>query len=347
MTPAEMLAQLAAPATQPATGLGDIAALSGSGVNVEVTSDGNIVLTGDPKDLEILQQFVRKMDAQPVPTPKFEIYRLQAGQADALAAQLQQFWDKIKAPAKGGAIAAEDRLTIIAERRSNTLMIAASDQNMPQVLDIIKRLDQPSTLDVKFEAIQLKSIKAIEAETTLKALFQSRQSRLGGGGELFDIKADIRSNTLLISAPKGDMETIKNILSLIDVEPSTEPGQAVKLAFFPLQKAVANDLAKVLTEMLQANSDQTVAMKEQIRFKDGKVAATTWDDYPILRFHEVPEMDIQMIDAPNEAALGLGEASVGPTCAALGNAVARALGKRIRDMPLTRERIMATLLSEQ
>ena len=89
------------------------------------------------------------------------------------------------------------------------------------------------------------------------------------------------------------------------------------------------------------------AMKEQIRFKDGKVAATTWDDYPILRFHEVPEMDIQLIDAPNEAALGLGEASVGPTCAALGNAVARALGKRIRDMPLTRERIMATLLGEQ
>ena len=44
--------------------------------------------------------------------------------------------------------------------------------------------------------------------------------------------------------------------------------------------------------------------------------------------------------------LGLGEASVGPTAAAIGNAVARALGKRIRDLPLTRERIMATLLAE-
>jgi CO/xanthine dehydrogenase Mo-binding subunit len=87
-------------------------------------------------------------------------------------------------------------------------------------------------------------------------------------------------------------------------------------------------------------------MKERVRFEDGKVAAATWEDYPILRFSEVPEIDIRLIDAPNEPALGLGEASVGPTGAAIGNAVARALGKRIRDLPLTRERIMATLLAE-
>ena len=64
-----------------------------------------------------------------------------------------------------------------------------------------------------------------------------------------------------------------------------------------------------------------------------------------LRFSDVPKIDIQLIDNPNEPALGLGEASVGPTGAAIGNAVARALGQRIRDLPLTRERIMATLLA--
>jgi CO/xanthine dehydrogenase Mo-binding subunit len=87
-------------------------------------------------------------------------------------------------------------------------------------------------------------------------------------------------------------------------------------------------------------------LKERVPFRDGKVAAATWDDYPILRFSEVPEIDIRLIDNPNEPALGLGEASVGPTGAAIGNAVARALGRRIRDLPLTRERIMATLLAD-
>jgi nicotinate dehydrogenase subunit B len=87
-------------------------------------------------------------------------------------------------------------------------------------------------------------------------------------------------------------------------------------------------------------------MREQLRFENGRVATANWDDYPILRFSDVPEIEIELIDAPHEPALGLGEASVGPTGAAIGNAVARALGRRIRDLPLTRERIMDTLLAE-
>ena len=87
-------------------------------------------------------------------------------------------------------------------------------------------------------------------------------------------------------------------------------------------------------------------MREQVKFENGRVTTKTWEDYPILRFSDIPEIDIELIDNPNEPALGLGEASVGPTGAAIGNALARALGKRIRDLPLTRERIMATLLSE-
>ncbi len=87
-------------------------------------------------------------------------------------------------------------------------------------------------------------------------------------------------------------------------------------------------------------------MKERVNFAGGRVANATWADYPILRFSEVPEIEIALIDNPNEPTLGLGEASVGPTGAAIGNAVARALGKRIRNLPLTRERIAATLLAD-
>jgi nicotinate dehydrogenase subunit B len=42
--------------------------------------------------------------------------------------------------------------------------------------------------------------------------------------------------------------------------------------------------------------------------------------------------------------LGVGAASGGLTVAAIGNAVAHALGARLRDLPLTRERVMAVLL---
>jgi nicotinate dehydrogenase subunit B len=89
-------------------------------------------------------------------------------------------------------------------------------------------------------------------------------------------------------------------------------------------------------------------LKEQVRF-DGDaahvgLAAFDWETYPVLKFSEVPEIDIELINTRAEAPLGVGEVAAGPTAAAIGNAVAHALGARIRDLPLTRERVMAALL---
>jgi CO/xanthine dehydrogenase Mo-binding subunit len=86
-------------------------------------------------------------------------------------------------------------------------------------------------------------------------------------------------------------------------------------------------------------------LKEEVRFAAGRIASVTWEDYPILRFSEVPEVEVEVIQAPGEPSLGVGEVAQGPTAAAIGNAVARALGARIRELPLTRDRIMSALLA--
>ena len=59
-----------------------------------------------------------------------------------------------------------------------------------------------------------------------------------------------------------------------------------------------------------------------------------------------PKVETEIIHAPDQPTLGMGECTMGPTAAAIGNAVAHALGTRIRDMPFTRERIAAALLRE-
>jgi CO/xanthine dehydrogenase Mo-binding subunit len=84
-------------------------------------------------------------------------------------------------------------------------------------------------------------------------------------------------------------------------------------------------------------------LKEQVRF-DNSVASFDWETYPVLKFSEVPEIDCELINTKDEVPLGVGEVTAGPTAAAIGNAVSHALGARIRDLPLTRERIMAALL---
>ena len=84
-------------------------------------------------------------------------------------------------------------------------------------------------------------------------------------------------------------------------------------------------------------------LKEQVLLDDQGIASLNWDSYPILRFSEVPEMQVELVDGAGNPSIGVGECSVGPAAAAIGNAVAHALGVRIHDMPLTRERILAAL----
>jgi nicotinate dehydrogenase subunit B len=88
----------------------------------------------------------------------------------------------------------------------------------------------------------------------------------------------------------------------------------------------------------------SMTLKEQVKFEGDGITTLDWDSYPILRFSEVPEISTVIVHAPNEPTLGMGECTFGPTAAAIGNAVRHALGIRIRDMPLTRERIAAALL---
>ena len=89
----------------------------------------------------------------------------------------------------------------------------------------------------------------------------------------------------------------------------------------------------------------SMTLKEQMRLDTDGRASLDWNAYPILRFSEVPEISTEIVHAPDLPTLGMGECTFGPTAAAIGNAVAHALGARIRDMPLTRERIAAALLA--
>ena len=80
-------------------------------------------------------------------------------------------------------------------------------------------------------------------------------------------------------------------------------------------------------------------LREQVRFDRDKITTAGWDSYPILRFTDIPEVTVHIVDAPGEAETGAGEVAQGPVAGAIGNAVAAAVGVRVRDLPLTRERV--------
>jgi CO/xanthine dehydrogenase Mo-binding subunit len=82
-------------------------------------------------------------------------------------------------------------------------------------------------------------------------------------------------------------------------------------------------------------------LKEAVRFDRVRVTSSTWEDYPILKFSEVPAVEVEIVSRRDAPSVGAGEAAQGPTAAAITNAVYDALGARVRDLPITPERIAA------
>jgi CO/xanthine dehydrogenase Mo-binding subunit len=84
-------------------------------------------------------------------------------------------------------------------------------------------------------------------------------------------------------------------------------------------------------------------LKEQVNFDNQHVTSRDWTSYPILRFNEVPEVCVHVLDRPDKAPLGAGEAAQGPVAAALANAVSQALGLRLRQLPLTPDQLLMAI----
>lgn len=80
-------------------------------------------------------------------------------------------------------------------------------------------------------------------------------------------------------------------------------------------------------------------LKEKVDFDGGGVLSRDWESYPILTFPEVPTIETVLIDHPDQPFLGAGEATQGPTAAAIGNAIFDAIGLRLRRLPLTQDRV--------
>lgn len=84
-------------------------------------------------------------------------------------------------------------------------------------------------------------------------------------------------------------------------------------------------------------------LKEFATFDGAGTTSLEWGGYPILRFDELPQVDIQLLDYPDEPPMGAGESASVPSAAAVGNALFDALGVRMREVPFTPERVLKAL----
>jgi CO/xanthine dehydrogenase Mo-binding subunit len=85
------------------------------------------------------------------------------------------------------------------------------------------------------------------------------------------------------------------------------------------------------------------ALFEEVTFDANGVTSLDWATYPILRFPDLPELDIVLINRPDMAPLGAGEGATITPPAAIANAIFDAVGVRLREGPFTPKRVLARM----
>jgi nicotinate dehydrogenase subunit B len=100
-----------------------------------------------------------------------------------------------------------------------------------------------------------------------------------------------------------------------------------------------------LKNQIEGNIIQGVsrALMEEVKFDSSGIKTLDWKSYPVIRFPDVPDIDIVLINRPEMAALGGGEPSSAPIAAAIANAIFDAIGVRLREAPFTPARVLTGL----
>jgi nicotinate dehydrogenase subunit B len=100
-----------------------------------------------------------------------------------------------------------------------------------------------------------------------------------------------------------------------------------------------------LRNQIEGNVVQTVSrtLVEQLTFSRSAVTSLNWGSYPILTFPNVPAVNIDLIDRPNEVPWGAGEPTTSVVPSAIANAVFDATGARLRSVPFRPAKVLTAL----
>jgi nicotinate dehydrogenase subunit B len=100
-----------------------------------------------------------------------------------------------------------------------------------------------------------------------------------------------------------------------------------------------------LTNQIEGGNIQSTSwtLYEHVRFDRNGITSHDWASYPIMAMPDVPKVETVLLNRSNDRPLGAGEASQGPTVAAIANAFAAATGRRLRELPFDPARVKAAL----
>jgi CO/xanthine dehydrogenase Mo-binding subunit len=219
--------------------------------------------------------------------------------------------------------------------RVSALRALGAYMNVFSVESFMDELAKAAGADpVEFRLRHMEDARARDVITLAAERFGWRKSekRPGGRGHGFGFARYKNLAAYAAVAAEVEVERETGRVRLIRAVAATDSGQVVN------PDGIRNQIEGGIIQ------SASWTLYEAVSFDSKRITSRDWSGYPILRFQAVPEsVEVHIIDRPGQPFLGTGEATQGPAAAAIANAVADATGARIRELPLTRDRVKAAI----
>ncbi|NLW87882.1 MAG: hypothetical protein GXY38_13525, partial [Planctomycetes bacterium] len=252
--------------------------LVAGGSNAAVAAQEKVSLAVDPRtnvlivsasreNFAVLEEIIEKLDSSEGNSVlgNIEVHSLRNADAVALAPILQQFYNaKRAAEVTAGDTGKSLPVTVFADARTNSLLVAGSAESFASVKAMIEKLDAADVLPAgAFKVFRLRHATASTLATMMTRLFDQRVTR-GQQRQGVTIVADGQANTLTIGAAAEDMRIAEVLIEQLDAP--ARDGAATYV--YPLQHAnavkVANTLRNLFQMQTQGSQGAMISVDERI-----------------------------------------------------------------------------------
>jgi len=222
-------------------------------VAIEVDTRTNVLIVSASKqNFNVIEEIIRKIDGEEdyLTGGGIRTFALESADATKLAPTLQDFFAR-KRQAEITAGGSDQILpsTIIADARTNTLIVAAGKESFDAIGSMVKQLDRKEAAKTTgFNVFALEHATAATLQDTLQKLFDGRVDR-GDSAETVTVLSDRKTNSLIVAAGGDDMKLARELIGKLDVEDRTD-GESMQI--FPLGKADASQVSQTLKELYPA-----------------------------------------------------------------------------------------------
>jgi type II secretion system protein D len=261
-------------------------------VSANAIDSRQIIITGDQDDVDFIEQILLMME-QTAEEAMIQVFTLENAKATALAPILETAIEA-KIEARTSSPGPQDRFSINAEGRSNSLIVSASEGTMEDIALLIDELDVPDAGGGSTAStVPLRYVRAAEAVTILRPVIEElNQMRDVPSESQATIRAIERSNSVMIVGTPQDVEEISDMIQAVDVELTEDDEQTsfvrADVILIPLINAQAENVAETLTDMIEEQ-------QEAAREADGEQAGEPFVKVLQLRLpggEELPPIDL-------------------------------------------------------